>query len=123
MTATAGPAGTVLQELEAARTAMGLNEAQTDKRPASRSWALLLARIYENRPLQCSRCGQPMTILAFILDREVIARILRHLGEEVEPPRALPARSPPQLEMPFVQTAGPITWPEVDQAAEFPDDF
>jgi hypothetical protein len=66
VTATAGPAGTVLQELAAASQAMGLGES---KRPASRSWAMLLARIYENRPLQCPRCGQAMTILAFILDR------------------------------------------------------
>ncbi len=119
MTATAGPAGTVQQELAAASKAMGLSEA---KRPASRSWALLLARIYENRPLQCSRCGQAMTILAFILDKEVIERILHHIGEEPTPPYVLPARSPPQLEMPFAQTAGPVTWPEMDQTTEFPDE-
>jgi ribosomal protein S27E len=53
VTATAGPAGTVLQELEAARAAMGLGETKPGRQPASRSWALLLARIYENRPLQC----------------------------------------------------------------------
>jgi hypothetical protein len=119
VTATAGPAGTVLQELAAASKAMGLAEG---KRPASRSWAMLLARIYENRPLQCPRCGQAMTILAFILDQEVIERILRHIGENPTPPRVLPARSPPQLEMPFAQTAGPVTWDEVNQTTEFPDD-
>jgi len=90
--------------------------------PASRSWALLLARIYENRPLQCPRCGQAMTILAFILDREVIERILRHIGEEPTPPRVLPARSPPQREMDFAQTAGPVSWDEVNQTTEWPDD-
>jgi len=52
-----------------------------------------------------------MKILAFILDKEVIERILHHLGEDTTPPRVLPARSPPQLEMPFAQTTGPVTWP------------
>ncbi len=121
VTATAGPAGTVLQELAAASKAMGLSETP-DKRPASRSWAMLLARIYENRALQCPRCGQAMTILAFILEKEVIERILHHLGEATTPPRVLPARSPPQLAMPFAQTTGPVTWPEMNQTTEFPDD-
>ncbi|HOX24659.1 MAG TPA: hypothetical protein PLL30_02720 [Candidatus Krumholzibacteria bacterium] len=57
VTATAGRAGTVLQELESARVAVGLSGDAARRRPASRSWALLLARIYENRPLQCSHCG------------------------------------------------------------------
>jgi hypothetical protein len=48
--ATAGSAGTMPQELATARMAMGLAE---PRRPDSRSWALLLARISENRPLQC----------------------------------------------------------------------
>ena len=63
-----------------------------------------------------------MTILAFILEKEVIERILHHIGEEPTPPRVLPARSPPQLEMPFAQTTGPVTWPEMNQTTEFPDD-
>ena len=108
VTATAGPAGTVLQELAAASKAMGLSETP-DKRPASRSWAMLLASIYENRALQCPRCGQAMKILAFILEKKVIERILHHLGEATTPPGVLPARSPPQLAMPFAQTTGPVT--------------
>jgi hypothetical protein len=83
VTATAGPAGTVLQELAAA--------------------------------------SQAMKVLAFILDKQVIERILRHIGEESTPPRVLPARSPPQLEMPFAQTTGPVIWDEVNQTTEFRD--
>ncbi len=120
MTVTAGPGGTVQQELTAASQAMDVSEG---KRPASRSWALLLARIYENRPLQCPRCGQAMKILAIILDQEVIERILRHIGEDPTPPRLLPARSPPQLAMDFAQANGPVTWDEVNQTTEFPDDL
>ena len=118
MTATAGPAGTVLQALEAAREAMGLvADAPGPRRPASRSWAMLLARIYENRPLQCPRCGGPMRIIAFILEREAIERILRHIGEDAEPPAVSPARGPPQGELEFDQSAGHAEWAEVDQTA------
>ncbi len=120
--ATAGPAGTVLQEIEAAREAMGLCSEAARRRPASRSWALLLARIHENRPLQCPRCGGPMRILAFILEREVIVKILRHVGEDVEPPEVLPARGPPQGAVEFDQTAGGEEWAEVDQTAGWSDE-
>jgi hypothetical protein len=53
----------------------------------------------------------------------VIERILRHIGEDPHPLRVLPTRSPPQLAMPFAQTTGPVTWPEMDQTAEYPQDF
>ena len=118
----AGPAGTVLQALESAREAMGLGaDAPGPRRPASRSWALLLARIYENRPLQCPRCGGPMRIIAFILEREVIQRILRHIGEDAEPPAVSPARGPPQGEFEFDQSGGRDEWVEVDQTAGLGD--
>ena len=115
--ASAGPAGTVLQEIESARGSMGLCGEAARRRPASRSWALLLARIHENRPLQCPRCGGPMRIIAFILEREAIERILRHIGEDIEPPAVLPARGPPQGEFEFDQSAGQEEWVEVDQTA------
>ncbi|MBD3222022.1 hypothetical protein GF314_12355, partial [bacterium] len=60
----------------------------------ARCWALLLARIYECLPLSCPRCGEPMRIIAFIMDPPVIARILGHIGDPVEAPAVLPARSP-----------------------------
>jgi hypothetical protein len=46
-----------------------------------------------------------MRIIAFILERPVIERILTYVGEPVEPPAILPARSPPQEEIQFNQTA------------------
>ena len=63
---------------------------------ASRCWALLLARIYECLPLQCPHCGEPLRIIAFVTDPEVVGQILRHVGEPTEAPQVLPARSPPQ---------------------------
>ncbi len=73
VTATAGPAGAVLQVLEEAREKMGLGEPEPTSsdagagvlssdegeprsavgRIAARCWALLLARIYECLPLSC----------------------------------------------------------------------
>ena len=88
----------MLQVLEEAREKMGLPEPAAvdgEARPlssdegeprsaagliAARCWALLLARIYECLPLSCPRCGEPMRVIAFILDPPVIARILEHLG-------------------------------------------
>ena len=66
--------------------------------------ALLLAKIYECLPLRRPRCGQPMRIIAFIL-------------EPTTAPEVLPARAPPQAEFPFTQVAGPDDWPDMDQTA------
>ena len=89
-------------------------------RAAAHCWALLLARIYECLPLACPRCGEPMRIIAFILDRSVIERILTHIVEPTEAPEVLPARGPPQAELGFGQvdqTVGQDAWPEMDQTA------
>ena len=64
----------------------------------------VLARIYECLPLLCPRCGAPMRIIAFVLDRSVVERILRPIGEPTDPPAILPARSPSQGEIAFDQT-------------------
>ena len=110
-----------------ARDKMGLTEAPeaaADDKPtgafgraAARCWALLLVRIYECLPLLCPRCGQPMRIIAFVLDPPVIERILHHIGEPTEPPAILPARSPPQGELGFDQDTGGDPWPGMDQTA------
>lgn len=135
VTASAGPAGATLQILEEARQKMGLPEVEgTNSRPlsaddaeprsaagrlAARCWALLLARIYECLPLLCPRCGEPMRLIAFILDPPVIERILTHIGEPVTPPAVLPARAPPQAELGFElpddPPTAPMAWPEIDQ--------
>ena len=86
-------------------------------RVAARCWALLLARIFECLPLACPRCGEPMRIIAFILDRPQVERILTHIGEPCEAPEVLPARGPPQAELEFDQAGGAEQWPEMDQTA------
>jgi len=84
---------------------------------AARCWALLLVRICECFPLRCSKCGEPMRIIAFVLDRPTIERILDHIGEPTQPPVVLLARSPPQLAFGFDQTPTSTDWLEMDQAA------
>ena len=63
--------------------------------PSARSWARLIARIYEADPLRCRRCGGSMQRVAFITERRVIVRILDHLGEPSQAPRMAPIRGPP----------------------------
>ena len=130
VTESAGPAGATLQLLEEAQQKMGMAEVETagavdaDEprsgvgRMAAHCWALLLARIYECLPLACPNCGEPMRIIAFILDRPVIERTLDHIGEPTTPPEVLPARGPPQAELGFAQvdqTVGQDAWPDMDQ--------
>ena len=125
VTASAGPAGATLQLLEQARVSMGLPADEHDtsspltnlRRTAARCWALLLVRIYECLPLRCPKCGEPMRIIAFVLDQPTIERILEHIGEPTQPPVVLPARSPPQLEFGFDQAPVTDDWPEIDQTA------
>ncbi len=128
VTASAGPAEATLQLLEQARASMGLpsaSPAETNpssplsnlRRAAARCWALLLVRIHECLPLRCPKCGEPMRIIAFVLDRPPVERILEHIGEPTQPPVVLPARSPPQLALGFDQTIATAEWPEMDQTA------
>jgi hypothetical protein len=65
--------------------------------------------------MESPRCRQAMKVFAFILDQEVIERILHNIGEETTPPRVLPARSPPQLEMDFARATCPVTWDAVNR--------
>jgi hypothetical protein len=139
VTASAGPAGATLQLLQQAREGMGLPSADAPVPPlnkaaadepktglrlaAARCWALLLARIYECLPLSCPKCGKPMRIIAFVLERPVIERILEHIGEPTRPPAVRSARPPPQGEFQFDQTLGPDDWPEMDQTAGLGDDW
>jgi hypothetical protein len=52
----------------------------------SRSWAKLIARIYEVDPLTCTGCGKKIKITAFITNEAQIHRILRGIGWPVVVP-------------------------------------
>jgi hypothetical protein len=40
----------------------------------------LIAKVYQVDPLLCTRCGQRMSIVAFLTDAVAIRKILDHLG-------------------------------------------
>jgi hypothetical protein len=58
------------------------------------SWARLIAKVYQTDPLMCSRCGQRMSLVAFVTDQIAIRRILDHLGlttpQAEKPPPPVP---------------------------------
>jgi len=57
--------------------------------------AKLLARVGEEFPLACPRCGGDIRLISFITNPRPIRKILTHLGEPLEPPSVSPARGPP----------------------------
>jgi hypothetical protein len=46
--------------------------------------------------LACEKCGGRLKLIALIDQPAVIEKILSHLGLSTEPPRARPARAPPE---------------------------
>jgi hypothetical protein len=61
---------------------------------SSRTWARLIAQVYEVDPLECPRCHAPMNVIAVITDPDEVKKILRHLVKI--------GRSPPGLDPNFV---------------------
>ena len=99
--------GTVLSAEAASVTSAEL----PPRRRCSPSWARLIAKIYQVDPLVCTRCGQRMSILAFVSDQHSINRILEHLG--LHPPER--DRPPPAREILRVAEQGegwgvPANW-------------
>jgi hypothetical protein len=60
-----------------------------ERRRLRRAWAQMIRRIYEVDPLTC-RCGAQMRILSFILDPQVVTKILQHIAQI-----GLPRERPP----------------------------
>jgi len=65
-----------------------------------RRWSYFIRKVYETDPLVCVKCSGEMRIISFIDQRDVIRKILEHLGlwEESHAP---PDRDPPQKEITF----------------------
>ncbi len=55
--------------------------------PSPYRWAMVLARVDEVFPFLCSRCGEPMRIIAFVTELGAVQRILKPLDEPTHPPR------------------------------------
>ncbi len=60
-----------------------------------------MKRVFDLEVLICPHCNGRRKLLAFITDSKVVRRILEHLGLTPDPPRMAPARSPPELALPF----------------------
>ena len=62
------------------------------KKKSSRAWAALIKKIFEVDPLVCPKCGEQMSIKAFIHDKKEIVRLMQHLAiEPFKPPDFIPA--------------------------------
>jgi hypothetical protein len=62
-------------------------------RPGRISWARLLKRVFDLDMQNCPNCGAgELKIIAAILERPVIHKILEHLGLDPQPPPKGPAR-------------------------------
>ena len=75
------------------------------RRRCSPSWARLIAKVGHVDPLVCARCGQRMSILAFVSDQHSINRILEHLDlraprQDKPPPAREILRVAPSLREP-----------------------
>ncbi len=66
---------------------------------ARRRWAALIKQVWRVDPLDCTRCGATMKIIAFIqpAQRAVIERVLRQCGLWEQR-----SRGPPTRELPYV---------------------
>jgi hypothetical protein len=71
----------------------------SDNFPRARrlSSAQLLQRVFLVDVVQCPRCAGQMRLIAAIVDRRVVARILAHLGLPARAPPLCPARGDPSV--------------------------
>jgi hypothetical protein len=61
-------------------------------RPMRLGWVKLLKRVFNLDLTHCPHCGGQLRIVAAILQRQAIEKILNHLGLDPQPPPRAPAR-------------------------------
>jgi hypothetical protein len=66
-----------------------------------RQWAEMMRRGFDLNVLECPKCGGRLRLLALIMDRSTIKKLLAHAKLPTEPPRPMPWRGPPESEEPF----------------------
>jgi hypothetical protein len=64
-------------------------------------WAELMQRAFGYDLLGCPHCGGKMKLIAVILERAAIRKILTHIGLPDEPPALAPARASPGAQLRF----------------------
>ena len=62
-------------------------------------WASLMKRVFGKNILNCSECGKPRKIIAYIDDPLIVRKILMHLGIPTTGPPRSPARPRSQMEL------------------------
>ena len=69
-------------------------------------WAEVMRRAFDLDVLDCPRCGGRLRLIAFIMDRSTLRKLLGHAKLPTEPPGQAPARdSPHEREDPFDDVA------------------
>ena len=66
------------------------------------SWSQLIRKVYEIDPLLCIFCGTTMRIVAFIIERSSLRRILQHLDADCQQPEPLAHSPPAEADLIFV---------------------
>lgn len=59
------------------------------------TWAELLKKVFQMDLTNCPDCGGAVKVVAAIMKRDVVVKILNHLSLPTEIPRWVPARAPP----------------------------
>jgi hypothetical protein len=72
----------------------------------SKGWADMIRKVYEIDPLLCHSCGGKMSIISFIDDHKVIAKIIAHLELTFETERP----PPPQVVQQELLMAAEESW-------------
>lgn len=84
------PQGPPAQAQPATEAAAATGECEVDNlqaRPGRISWARLLKRVFDIDMQRCPNCGAgELKIIAAILERAVIQKILVHMGLDAQPP-------------------------------------
>ena len=75
-------------------------------RPMRQQWAEMMRRAFDIDVLDCPKCGGRLRLIAFIMDRSTLRKLLGHAKLPTEPPGEAHARdSPPEHEDPFDDVA------------------
>jgi Putative transposase len=77
------------------------SEQNGSHRPVRPSWVRLLKRVFDLDLAHCPNCGGELKIIAAILERPVIEKILTHLGLQARPPPRGAARGQMPLQPVF----------------------
>jgi hypothetical protein len=75
---------------------------QPPSKPASRiPWAELFKRVFKDDVLRCQKCGGGMKVIAFVIEREAIRKILDPMDLPSTGPPVARARRPPHPDIDF----------------------